>query len=123
MNSPTSIHTTIDQYLAAQSPTIQKILERVRQTIQAGAPEATEMINYGIPTFKINHKNLVHFAVFKKHVGFYPAPSGITAFAKELAPYKSAKGSVQFPLDQPIPYELIKKIVKFRVKENRQTRT
>lgn len=85
--------------------------------VRKAAPEAEEAISYGIPTFKL-HGNLVHFAAFKNHIGFFPAPSGIAAFKKELAAYKGAKGSVQFPLDQPLPLALITKIVKFRVKEN-----
>ena len=92
----------------------------MRQTIRKAAPEAEEAIAYHMPTFKLNGKNLVHFAAFKNHIGFYPTPSGIEAFIKELSSYKGAKGSVQFPLDKPIPYDLVKKIVIFRVKENRK---
>jgi len=90
----------------------------MRQTIRKGAPEAEETIAYQMPTFKLNGKNLVHFAAFKNHIGFYPTPSGIEAFNKELSPYKGAKGSVQFPIDKPIPFDLVEKIVIFRVKEN-----
>lgn len=96
---------------------VQNILERLRRVIRESAPQAEETINYGIPTFKLNG-NLVHFAAFKNHIGFYPTPSAIAAFKKELSPYKQAKGSVQFPLDKPIPCDIIKKIVKYRVKEN-----
>ncbi len=92
------------------------MLEQLRATVQKSAPAATETIKYGIPTFVL-HENLVHFAAFARHIGFYPSPSGIAAFKKELAGYKSAKGSVQFPLDEPMPLALIAKIVKFRVKE------
>jgi uncharacterized protein YdhG (YjbR/CyaY superfamily) len=108
---------TIDEYIKTFPKDIQKILESVRQAIKNAAPEAEETINYQIPTFKLNG-NLVHFAAFKYHIGFYPAPSGQKAFQKELSVYKSGKGSVQFPLDRPIPLSLIKKIVLYRVKEN-----
>jgi len=89
----------------------------MRRTIRKAAPEATEAISYQIPTFKLNG-NLVHFAAFKNHVGFFPTSSGIAAFKKELSPYKGSKGSVQFPKDKPIPYDLVKRITEFRVKEN-----
>jgi len=108
---------TIDTYIANSPKDIQPILEKVRATIRKAAPKAEEIINYGIPTFTLDG-NLVHFAGFKNHIGFYPTPSGIEKFKKELSLYKGAKGSVQFPLDKPIPYALIGKIVKFRVKEN-----
>ena len=93
------------------------ILKEIRATIKAAAPEAEEKISYQMPTFFLNG-NLVHFAAFKKHIGFYPTPTGIEKFKKELSVYEGAKGSVQFPLDKPMPYALITKIVKFRVKEN-----
>lgn len=108
---------TIDEYIAGFPRDVQKILEQIRSTIRAAAPNAEETINYRIPTFTLNG-NLVHFAAFKKHIGFYPAPSGIAKFKKELSAYEVAKGSVKFPLDKPIPFVLISKIVKFRVKEN-----
>ena len=107
----------IDEYIAGLPADAQKILGKVRVTIQKAAPDAQETINYGIPTFTLNG-NLVHFAAFKSHIGFYPTPSGIAKFKKELSVYEGAKGSVRFPLDKPIPYALITKIVKFRVKEN-----
>ena len=107
---------TIDGYIKTFPADIQSILEKMRHTIRKAAPEAVEAISYQIPTFKLNG-NLVHFAAFKKHIGFYPTSSGIKAFKKELSPYKGAKGSVQFPIDKPIPYNLVKKIVRFRVKE------
>lgn len=110
-------YTTIDEYIATFPKDIQTILQKIRETIRKSAPEATEAISYQMPTFKLNG-NLVHFAAFKNHIGFYPVPSGIEKFKKELSAYKGAKGSVQFPLDRPIPYALISKIVKFRVKEN-----
>ena len=109
--------TTIDEFIATYPKETQLLLDKMRATIQKAAPQATETINYGIPTFLLNG-NLVHFSAFKKHIGFYPAPSGILAFRKELSKYKGAKGSVQFPLDKPLPLALISRIVKFRVKEN-----
>ncbi|MBL7807345.1 MAG: DUF1801 domain-containing protein [Saprospiraceae bacterium] len=108
---------TIDAYISTHPEEIQVLLEKVRAFIRENAPGATEDIKYGIPTFVLNG-NLVHFAAFKHHIGFYPAPSGLVEFADELAPYKAGKGSVQFPLDQPLPLELIRKIVAFRVAEN-----
>ena len=114
-----STYTTIDEYIATFPAEVQAVLQKVRETIRAAAPEATEAISYQMPTFKLNG-NLVHFAAFKSHIGFYPVPSGIEKFKKELSVYPQGKGSVQFPLDRPIPYGLITKIVKFRVKENLQ---
>jgi uncharacterized protein YdhG (YjbR/CyaY superfamily) len=107
----------IDEYIAGFPPDVQEILEKIRMTIRKAAPDAQEIINYGIPTFTLNG-NLVHFAGFKNHIGFYPTPSGIEKFKKELSVYEGAKGSVQFPLDKPMPLGLIGKIVMFRVKEN-----
>jgi uncharacterized protein YdhG (YjbR/CyaY superfamily) len=107
---------TMDEYVAGLPPKTRNILQELRATIKAAAPGAEETMNYAIPTFKLNG-NLVHFAAFENHVGFYPTPSGITAFKKELAKYKSSKGSVQFPLDQPMPLQLVGRIVKFRVAE------
>jgi uncharacterized protein YdhG (YjbR/CyaY superfamily) len=107
----------IDAYIAGFPKEVQEIMEIVRATIQAAAPDAKETINYQIPTFTLEG-NLVHFAAFKRHIGFYPTPSGIEKFKNELAVYEGAKGSVKFPLDQPIPYELISRIVAFRVQEN-----
>ena len=108
---------TIDKYIKDSPKNVQTILKKIRTTIRKTAPKAEETISYGIPTFKLNG-NLVHFAGYKSHIGFYPTPSGIEKFKKELSAYKGAKGSVQFPLDQPIPYELIARITRFRVKEN-----
>lgn len=107
----------IDTYIANSPKEIQDTLKKIRLTIKKSAPKAEETINYGIPTFTLEG-NLVHFAGFKNHIGFYPTPSGIEKFKKELSIYEGAKGSVKFPLDKPIPYTLISKIVKFRVKEN-----
>jgi uncharacterized protein YdhG (YjbR/CyaY superfamily) len=104
----------IDEYISAFPADIQELLQLMRKTIQEAAPEAKEAISYAIPTFKLNG-NLVHFAAFKNHIGFYPAPMGLEAFKEELEPYLAGKGTAQFPLDQPLPLELITKIVKFRV--------
>ncbi|MGN6214579.1 iron chaperone [Parafilimonas sp.] len=106
-----------DEYISAFPNNVQKLLKQMRSTIKKAAPQAAETISYGIPTFTLNG-NLVHFAGYKNHIGFYPAPSGIEAFKKELSVYAGAKGSVQFPLDKPLPLELITKIVAFRVAEN-----
>ncbi len=110
---------SIDEYIAGFPQEVQAILEKIRTTIRKAAPGAEETISYQIPTFTLKG-NLVHFAAFKKHIGFYPTPTGIERFKDELSVYKSAKGSVQFPFDKPIPYGLISKIVKFRVKENQE---
>ncbi len=107
----------IDDYISTFPEDVQEILEKIRLTIKNAAPDAEETINYGIPTFKLKG-NLVHFAGYKKHIGFYPTPSGIEKFKDELSAYAGAKGSVRFPLNQPIPYDLIGEIVSFRVKEN-----
>jgi uncharacterized protein YdhG (YjbR/CyaY superfamily) len=107
----------IDAYIAGFPKDVQEILEKIRKTIQEAAPDAEETINYQIPTFTLEG-NLVHFAGFKRHIGFYPTPTGIERFKNELAAYEGAKGSVKFPLDQPIPYDLISRIVAFRVQEN-----
>ncbi|HEY7733307.1 MAG TPA: DUF1801 domain-containing protein [Nitrososphaera sp.] len=108
---------TMDEYINTFPKDVQIILERVKRSIHETAPEAIEAISYGIPTFKMNGRSLVHFAAWKNHIGFYPNPTAAKAFNKELSAYKQGKGSVQFPLDNPIPYELIKKIVAFRVTE------
>jgi uncharacterized protein YdhG (YjbR/CyaY superfamily) len=108
---------TIDAYIAQFPGEVQEVLQKIRSLIHETAPEAAEKISYGMPTFYLKG-NLVHFAGFKSHIGFYPIPSGIEAFKDELAQYKTGKGSVQFPLDQPIPYDLIRRIVIFRVQEN-----
>jgi uncharacterized protein YdhG (YjbR/CyaY superfamily) len=106
----------IDEYIASFPQEVQEILEKLRTIIRQAAPDAQETIKYGIPTFTL-HGNLVHFAAYKKHIGFYPTPTGIEQFKNELSGYESAKGSVQFPLDKPIPFDLIHKIVIFRVQE------
>lgn len=108
---------TMDEYINTFPEDVRTTLNELRQAIKAAAPEAEETINYQIPTFTLNG-NLVHFAAFENHIGFYPTPSGMEAFKKELSSYKGAKGSVQFPIDQPLPLPLIRRIVEYRVKEN-----
>jgi uncharacterized protein YdhG (YjbR/CyaY superfamily) len=107
---------TIDDYVAGFPRTVQTLLRKVRQTIEKAAPDAQEAISYGIPTFVRDGKTLVWFAAFKSHIGFYPGAAAIAAFRKELSLYKTAKGSVQFPFDQPLPLDLIGRIVTFRAK-------
>lgn len=109
----------VSKYISSYPKEVKERLELMRKTILEIVPDAEEKIGYGIPTYKLFGKNFVHFGGFKNHVGFYPAPSGLTAFEKELLPYKAAKGSVQFPHDQPLPVSLIKKIVRFRLKEEK----
>ncbi len=106
----------IDEYISGFPAEIQEILAAIREIVQQEAPQAEERIRYGMPTFYL-YGNLVHFAAFKKHIGFYPTPAGIEEFVEELSPYKNSKGAVQFPLNQPIPFELIRKIVAYRVKQ------
>ncbi len=120
MKSEKNIINTIDEYIGSFPDDIQIILEKIRQTIKEAAPEAEETIGYAIPTLTMNGKNLVHFAAFKNHIGFYATPTGHAAFEKELSVYKQGKGSVQYPIDKPMPLSLIKKVVKYRVKENLQ---
>jgi uncharacterized protein YdhG (YjbR/CyaY superfamily) len=109
--------TTIDEYIQGFPTDVRTRLSALRSTIRQAAPQAVEKISYRMPTFYLNG-NLVHFAAFERHIGFYPTPSGIARFQKELKKYKSAKGSVQFPLDEPLPLDLVAAIVKFRVAEN-----
>ncbi len=108
---------SIDEYINTFPAEVRKILTSIRRTIKEAAPEAQEAIKYQMPTFTLYGGNLVHFAAFKHHIGFYPTPTGIEEFKKDLSRYKGAKGSVQFPLDQPMPLPLIRRIVKYRVKE------
>jgi uncharacterized protein YdhG (YjbR/CyaY superfamily) len=107
-----------DDYIASFPPPVQERLQQVRAAIKKAVPDAEECISYGIPTFRLNGP-LVHFAAFQQHIGFYALPSGNEAFQKELSAYKVGKGSIQFPLNKPLPLELITKIVQFRVQENR----
>jgi len=108
---------TIDEYIATFPKNIQSIIQELRRVIRESAPGAEEDIRYQMPTFRLNG-NLVHFAAFKSHIGFYPTPSAIEAFKEQLASYKTSKGAIQFPLAGPIPFHLIRDMVKFRVKEN-----
>lgn len=117
MKARKKIFNTIDEYISQFPPEIQEMLELLRKTIKEAAPCAYEKISYGIPTFSLNG-NLVHFAAFKNHIGFYPSPDGIDAFKDELSQYKQSIGSVQFPIGEPLPCGLISAIVKFRVDEN-----
>lgn len=116
----TTTFTSIDQYHAAFPEDIRLILEQLRQLIKKAAPRATETISYNIPTFKLN-KNLVHYAAHKGHIGFYPTASPLLVFKEELAIYKTSKGAIQFPLDKPLPAVLIRKIVAYRVKQDKGT--
>ena len=113
---------TMDEYIAGFAEDIRELLENIRLTVKRAAPDAEETIKYHMPTFTLNG-NLVHFAVFKKHIGFYPAPRENEAFRDDLAGYGGAKSSVSFPLDKPIPFDLISRIVKFRVESLAKTRT
>jgi len=108
---------TIDEYIAGFPPDVRRTLKQIRSTIRKAAPAAEEAIAYQMPTFR-QHGNLVHFAAFKNHIGFYPAPRAIEEFKKELAVYEGSKGTVRFPLDKPLPLGLIGRMVKFRVKKN-----
>ena len=108
---------TIEQYINAYPEDIRDILRKIRQTIRKAAPQAIETLSYRIPTFDLNGRHLVHFAAFRNHIGFFPTSSPIAVFKKELAGYKTSKGTVQFPLDKPIPYDLITTITAFRVRE------
>ncbi|HEY1041586.1 MAG TPA: DUF1801 domain-containing protein [Candidatus Paceibacterota bacterium] len=114
----TTAAATIKEYIAEFPKDVQKVLNQVYKTVKQNAPQAEESIAYGMPAFKLNGKPLVYFAAFKEHIGFYPTPNGVTAFKKDFAKYKQGKGSVQFPLSEPMPIQLIEKIVKFRVEEN-----
>ncbi|MFX1379018.1 MAG: iron chaperone [Promethearchaeota archaeon] len=111
----------IDEYISNFPEKIQEILQKLRKIISNSAPDAKEAISYQMPTFKLNG-NLVHFAAHKNHIGFYPTPSGIEAFKSELSPYEVSKGSIKFPLKKPFPFDLVRKIVEFRVKENIEKR-
>jgi len=117
MEDPNEKPTTIDDYIHGFPQDVQEILVRIRAIIRDVAPEARETIKYRMPTFTLKG-NLVHFAAFKNHIGFYPVPSAIKEFREELADYEGGKGSIRFPYERPIPYDLISRIVKFRVKEN-----
>lgn len=109
---------TINEYISMYPKEVQVILKEIKKIVNELVPKAEETISYGIPTFRLNGYNLVHFAAYKHHIGFYPTSSGISVFKEELKEYETSKGTVQFSLDKPIPYALIKKIVKYRIKEN-----
>jgi uncharacterized protein YdhG (YjbR/CyaY superfamily) len=117
MKTAASEPADIDEYIAGFPEEVQERLRKIRETIRAAAPGAVEAIKYRIPTFVLNG-NLVHFAAFRSHIGFYPTPDGIEAFEDDLSRYERAKGSVRFPLDQPVPLDLIRRIVEFRVAKN-----
>lgn len=108
---------SIDEYISAYPADVQNKLQKIRQTIQKAAPDAKEKISYGIPTFTL-HGNLVHFAAYNTHIGFYPGSSPIKVYARELKPYETSRGTIRLPLDKPLPYDLIRQITLFRVKEN-----
>lgn len=114
--------TSIDEYIARFPAVTRDRLEEIRRIVRKAAPDASETISYGMPTFDLGGRHLVHFAGYARHIGFYPIPTGIAAFEDELSPYKRGKGSVQFPLDEPLPADLIRRIVEFRVRENRGER-
>jgi uncharacterized protein YdhG (YjbR/CyaY superfamily) len=118
MNSKKVNFTSIDEYIATFPKDVQKILDELRGTIKAAAPEAEEKISYQIPTFTLNDKYLIYFAGWKKHISIYPIPSGTEEFNKEVSQYVEGKGTLKFPIDQPLPLELITEIVRFRVAEN-----
>ncbi len=112
-----NIATDVDSYISGYPPTVQKMLKQLRAAVRKAAPKAEESISYMMPAYKLNGP-LVYFGAYEKHIGFYPTGSGVAAFQKEIASYKSSKGAIQFPLDQPLPLELVEKIVKFKAKEN-----
>lgn len=114
-------YSSIEEYIMMFSPDTRAILQHLRDVIHDTAPQATEKISYQMPTFYLNG-NLVHFAAYKNHIGFYPSPSGILAFSDELAEYRTSKGAIQFPIKKPLPYDLIRRIVRFRVEENRSAK-
>lgn len=117
MKTKSEVPKNIDEYISACSPDAQEILQKMRATISKTAPDAEEKISYQMPTFYLSG-NLVHFAAYNNHIGFYPTPSGISTFQDELEKYKTSKGAIKFPIDEPLPLTLINKIVKFRGKEN-----
>lgn len=117
MQKKQKIYKTIDEYIDSFPKDVQKKLKEIRRLVKKQSPLAQEKISYQMPTFVLNG-NLLHFAAYSKHIGFYPTPSGIKAFSKELSKYKNSKGAVQFPITEELPIKLIKKIIKYRVKEN-----
>ena len=117
MTAPRPKARDIDEYIRSFPPDVRDLLERMRRTVHEAAPDAGEAIRYGIPTFRLEGVNLVHFAAFPGHIGFYPTPAAIAAFSDELARYRQGKGSVQFPLDQPVPWDLVRRMVRSRAEE------
>jgi uncharacterized protein YdhG (YjbR/CyaY superfamily) len=117
MTKPKMHFKTIDEYIETFPKKVQEILEKLRQTIRKSAPNAEETISYQMPTFKLK-RNLVHFAAYKNHIGFYPTPSAIEAFKNELSSYETSKGAIKFPMNKPVPFDLVRKIVEFRVSED-----
>jgi uncharacterized protein YdhG (YjbR/CyaY superfamily) len=117
MKTSTQKFTTIDEYIALFPKDVQSKLKELRKVIKEEAPKATETIKYQMPTFVLSG-HLVYFAGYKNHIGFYPFPSGIEAFKKEASAYKTFKGTIQFPIDEPVPFDLVRKIVRYRIKEN-----
>jgi uncharacterized protein YdhG (YjbR/CyaY superfamily) len=115
---PPSPPADTDAYIAAFPPAVQSVLQEIRTAVQQAVPQAEEAIKYAMPTFTLNGRNLVHFAAFKKHIGFYPAPQGSSPFEQELSRYKQGRGSVQFPLNQPMPLDLIARLAKYLAKRN-----
>jgi uncharacterized protein YdhG (YjbR/CyaY superfamily) len=113
----------VDEYIAGFPKETQKVLKQIRKVVKQAAPTAQEIISYGMPAYKINGCILLYFAAFKKHIGFYALPSGNEAFKKEISNYKTGRGSIQFPLEKPMPIDLIIKIVRFRAKENLQKKS
>jgi len=114
---------TMDEYIEAFPKNVRNILQKLRHTVRKAAPEAVESVSYDMPTFKIGGERLAYFSAWKNHIGFYSIPEGNAAFRKELAPFEGPKGSLRFPMDKPIPYDLVKKIVVFRKKEIQEKRT
>jgi len=114
---------TMDEYIEAFPKNVRTILEKLRDTVRKAAPEAVELVSYDMPTFKIDGERLAYFGAWKNHIGFYSIPEGNAAFRKELAPFEGPKGSLRFPMDKPIPYDLVKKIVVFRKKEIQEKKT
>ena len=111
---------TIDEYIASFPPDIQEKLQGIRAVIRSAVPDAEEAIRYGMPTFRLDGHNLVHFAAFKDHLGFFPTPSGVEKFRKELSSYKLSKGTIQLPISEPVPYDLVERIARFRADEIRK---
>ena len=117
MEKQPPVFSAIDEYIAMFPEEVQKKLFELTDVIKAAAPQATEKISYQMPTYYL-HGNLVHFAAYKRHIGFYPAPSGLLEFRDEIGQYEGSKGAIRFPIDKPLPLDLISRIVKFRVEEN-----